>query len=629
MIRHSLFRSALRPAFGAALVLCLLPGTAFAQTEDDDEPESVSIPVVQAVPSGDSERLNDALGRLGRNPRDLIALIDAGNAALAMGDADAAIGFFQRADTLSPNNSRVKAGLAASHVRREDPFTAIPLFAEAEKIAPLDAAAQLDRGLAYDLVGDNETAQRYYRAVLAAGQNDEARRRLALSLAISGDRAGMDATLAPLLQRQDKAAWRTRAFALAILGKAEDAEAIAKQTLAPDLAVAMAAYLRYMPRLTAAQQAAAGNLGAFPRAADIGHDDPRVALHARPRTAVAAADKPLVPTGQPLGRPGTSDSSGSRDSGGRRGSRRGEKPATPAAPPPAAPPEVQPSRAVVADSGPPRVFATPAPAATPTPAAAPTPTPPPPAPRPAATLAAATPPPPAPSPVVTTPASTPPSPSPAATTAAAATPGFTALGTGTTTPAAGFDLSRASGTAPVAPIPAPVAATPSPTPAPTPPKRGTLAEVFADFEAPSREVAPAEGAVDLRTITPARPAPPPAPAARAGTGREPAVTRGGSAPAKPAPPSHPSRIWIQLATGRDKAALGFDWRRFTREDPEVFKGKRGFTSAFGQSNRLLVGPFESQAQANAYLAQLRKAGVTGAFVWTSPAGQVVDALSVR
>ncbi len=601
----------------------MLAQPAVAQIDDEDEPGSVSVPVVQALPNRDGERLNDALGRLGRNPRDLTALIDAGNAALAMGDADAAIGFFQRADTLSPGNSRVKAGLAAGHVRREDPFTAIPLFAEAEKLAPLDAAAQLDRGLAYDLVGDNETAQRYYRAVLAVGQNDEARRRLGLSQAISGDRAGMDITLAPLLQKQDKAGWRTRAFALAILGKPEEAEAIAKQTLTPDLAVAMAAYLRYMPRLTASQQAAAANLGAFPRAADIGHDDPRVALYARPRGTLASADKPLVPAGQPLGARPTETPAGTRPP------RRGSTPPAPAPKPTpkptpavaaAPPPEVQPSRAV-SDPGPTRVFATPA--ATPTASA---------------TLAAAAPPKPAPAPTATTvvtiaaatpaPAAAKPTPIPPI----APTPGFAALETGTTTPSASFDLARTTPPAPSAalPVAAPPAAVPpaSAASAAAPPKRGTLAEVFADFEAPSREAAPSAGAVDIRTITPAKPPAVPS-AVRTGTGREATPTRAGAAPAKPAPPSHPSRIWIQLATGRDKSALGFDWRRLIREDADVFKGKKGFTSAFGQSNRLLTGPFESQAQANAYLAQLRKAGVTGAFVWTSPAGQVVDTLSVR
>lgn len=139
---------------------------------------------------------------------------------------------------------------------------------------------------------------------------------------------------------------------------------------------------------------------------------------------------------------------------------------------------------------------------------------------------------------------------------------------------------------------------------------------------------PQDGAVDIRTIAPARPA---------ASTRTPAVTRGGTpvvkpgavTPPKPAVPSHPSRIWVQLATGRDKAALGFDWRKLTRDDPEVFKGRKPQVSAFGQSTRLLTGPFASQALATAFLAQLRKAGVSGAYVWTSPAGQVVDALTVK
>ena len=133
-------------ALSAAGIVAAIPTTALAQ--DDDEPDAVSIPVVQALPGGDSDRLNAALGRLGRNPRDFVALVDAGYAALGMGDSDAAIGFFLRAESLGPGNGRVKAGIASAYVRREDPFTAIPLYAEAEKLAPLEPRVQLDRALA-------------------------------------------------------------------------------------------------------------------------------------------------------------------------------------------------------------------------------------------------------------------------------------------------------------------------------------------------------------------------------------------------------------------------------------------------------------------------------------------------
>lgn len=637
-----------------AALFWAMGSTAPAAAQDDDGPDSVSIPVVQALPGGDSERLNEALGRLGRNPRDFTALVDAGYAALGMGDSDAAIGFFQRADMLGPGNARVKAGIACAHVRKEDPFTAIPLFADAEKIAPLEPRAQMDRALAYDMVGDNGTAQRLYTAVLAQGSNDEASRRMALSLAIAGDKAGMETALSPLLLKQDKTAWRTRAFSLAILGKAEEAEAIARSALSADQAVAMGAYLRYMPRLTAAQQAAAGNLGFFPRAADIGRDDPRVALYVRPRTALASADRQLVPAGQPLGRPAGSSRIRDRD-----GSRRRDP--VPAAV--RAPPAVTPSREVIA----PAVTARPAIAPTPTPkpvavaAVAPPPVPTPPAPSPARVFAqpAASVLAPVPSPVpalaaavqtpvaavaVAAPAPTP-TPIPASSSAPppAAAPGFASLESAGVRSGTPFDLARTSGAAPVvtappaaAPVvPTPVVTAPAPPPpptrAPTPPPvqaKGTLADLFADLATPSREAVPQDGAVDIRTIAPARPA---------ASTRTPAVTRGGTpavkpsaaTPPKPAVPSHPSRIWVQLATGRDKAALGFDWRKLLRDDPEVFKGRKPQVSAFGQSTRLLTGPFASQALATAFLAQLRKAGVSGAYVWTSPAGQVVDALTVK
>ncbi|MEZ0213149.1 MAG: SPOR domain-containing protein, partial [Xanthobacteraceae bacterium] len=144
--------------------------------------------------------------------------------------------------------------------------------------------------------------------------------------------------------------------------------------------------------------------------------------------------------------------------------------------------------------------------------------------------------------------------------------------------------------------------------------RPSLTDAFADLGRPDATVAVASGAVDVRRVTPVRLAP--------ATATKPAA----KAPAKPA---HPSRIWVQVATGRDKSALGFDWRRMIREDAAVFRGKSAYVSAWGQTNRLLTGPFETQAAANAYIAQLRRADVDGAFLWTSPAGQVVDALSVK
>lgn len=89
----------------------------------------------------------------------------------------------------------------------------------------------------------------------------------------------------------------------------------------------------------------------------------------------------------------------------------------------------------------------------------------------------------------------------------------------------------------------------------------------------------------------------------------------------------PSRVWVQVATGRDKSALAYDWRRLTRENTDVLGKRQAYVSAWGQTNRLLTGPFDSTKAANTFLSQLKKAGVSGGFIWTSPAGQVVDGLA--
>lgn len=572
---------------GWAALGALTPGVVLAQAG------SVSQPVVQQVPGADGMRLNAALARLGQNPRDIDALIDAGNAALAMGDVDAAVGFFRRAGQLSPTDGRIKAGLAGALVRNADPYTAIPLFAAAEEAGVKTAEMLADRGLAYDMVGDNTKAQGYYRESMALAMTDETVRRLALSQAISRDRRASETTLSTLLSRQDKAAWRTRAFALAILGQQEEAVSIARTTMPEELATAMAPYLRYMPLLTKAQQAAAANLGQFPRASEIGHDDPRMAAFAPAKPA------PVQVAQAPVAQPPTR---------GRRGSQQRTPPPQPTRvavtttrATPAAPPEPMPSRQVTASLAP-TIREQPAPAPRGTPPAQP----------PKVTVS------------TTTAATLAPPPRPVEEPTAPVQPPAKVV-----TPTPSFDLAQAAGTTRSAPAPipaAPVVATttaapppvlapasaPAPTPAPAPappPPRARLADAFAEFAAapPPRVVAPASGAVDIRRITPAR---------------DPAAV----AKAKPAPPAHPSRIWVQIGVGRDKNAMGFDWRRLSRTSPDLFRGRQPYVSDWGRTNRLLTGPFPSEAAADAFVAKLKKGKVDDAFVWTSPAGQVVDQL---
>src|SRR5690606_13201531 len=142
--------------------------------------------------------------------------------------------------------------------------------------------------------------------------------------------------------------WRTQTFVLAIAGDVDEAVKTANTLLPERLAESVAPYLRYMPRLTPAQQAAAVNLGTFPRASEIGRDDPRVAQYAPPAGAganVASRGGGLIPKGAPLGSPAARGSKGRESAADRPARGTARTPQQPAAPiSRAAPPEPQPAR---------------------------------------------------------------------------------------------------------------------------------------------------------------------------------------------------------------------------------------------------------------------------------------------
>lgn len=260
--------------------------------------DSTSREVVQPLPSPEVQRLNRALLELARQPRRVSALLEAADASLAVDDLDAAAGFYGQAADIEPDDPRVKLGLARVYLRSGMPLEAMPMLNSALTAGASPRDVLSDQALAFDLIGDQASAQAAYRRAIELNpQDDEARRRLALSHAISGNEAAFQETLAPLLGARDIAAFRARAFGLAIMGQQERAEGIVNQVMPRDLALRINPYLAYMPRLTATQQAAAANLGIFPRVADIGREDPRIARFARE----GAAGSRLEPSGEPFG----------------------------------------------------------------------------------------------------------------------------------------------------------------------------------------------------------------------------------------------------------------------------------------------------------------------------------------
>lgn len=470
--------SRLPAASALALSFALLPSAVAAQ-------DSVAQPVVQALPSPEVQRLNRALLALAKAPRDRDTLIEAGHAALGVDDLEAAIGFFGRASEVDSGHPAVAQGLGAVYLRSGRAGEALVQFDRALAAGVPEQAVATDRALTLDLVGEPIAAQEAYtRALQLDPANDEARRRLAISYAITGNRARFEETLRPLLDRRDMAAQRARAFGLAILGDADRATAIVEQVMPRDLATRLVPYLGYMRRLTKPQQAAAANLGIFPRAADIGRDDPRLARFA----IEERADSRLAPSGAPLGSPP----------------------------------------------------ATPAPSNAPTPARVATVTP--------VMVAAASPPP--------------------------------------------------------------------------PPVR--VADAFADLGAPLPDARAGADAVDISRIevrreVAAQPAPAPETAKPAAKPAEKPKKK------EPPKPVHPSRVWVQVATGKKISALAFDWKRISREGGAPLAKLKPATARWGQTNRLLVGPVATRDKAEALVRELKKKGLD-VFLYVSPEGEEVQPL---
>ncbi|WP_298674605.1 tetratricopeptide repeat protein, partial [uncultured Sphingomonas sp.] len=212
-------------------------------------------------PGSDADQLAAAMRTLGASPRDLNALIGAGELSLKLGDPSAAAALFKRAEDVDPMNGRVKAGMARILVQQERPGEALRYFDQAAGYGLDPRSFAGDRGLAYDLIGEQERAQRDYRLALKAGQQDEVQRRYALSLAISGQQDEALKQIEPLLRNGDRGAWRARAFILALGGDVSGAEKIATKMMPSGLAGGLAGFFQRLPTLAPVDKAFAVHFG--------------------------------------------------------------------------------------------------------------------------------------------------------------------------------------------------------------------------------------------------------------------------------------------------------------------------------------------------------------------------------
>ena len=537
--------------------------------------------IVQPLGDGASRELNRNLAALGQNPRSVEALTGAGAAALDMGDANAALNFFSRALDADPSSARAKAGMAQALVRQERASEALPLFTEAVRMGVPEAEIAADRGLAWDTLGYPARAQADYALALRREDDPEVRRRLALSLAITGQRAEALRIIDPQLRANDRAGWRTQAFILALTGDAAGAGRTARNMM-PGAADQLAPFLQRLASLSPSQKALAVHFGRFP-------SDGRAQNYAQADSVADPGALAMARGNMPMGQTRTRGRSISPlDFAAVRRRPDADQSAlsVQVRPAPTRSADASPRRQYSASSfldgastgagGPsPQRYASAQPGgsapAWPTPvlderqstypSRAPAPPPPP------VTMTR-------PGPNQYEPQNTPQS------------PGFTLVPQGRPLgrpaivqpqPQTSFDAVRSA------------------------------VDALKDEEA-SEGTAAAEAAAPPVRSQPVRSTP----------------VRQTQAPAtrRPTPAqANPSRAWVQVATGSNRAGLLFTYGQFRRRAGALLNSRAAYTGP----NRLLVGPFPNEAAASSFARQLSARGVPS-HSWTSGAGQRIDQL---
>ena len=598
---------------GAGIFCALaLSSGVFAQAVDESALEALdqATPAapIGSEPAGAAE-LRAAMRRISLNPSDADAMADAGNASLALGDANAALNFFTRANALRPGNSRIVSGLATATVRTENPFEALRLFDQAVRLGASERSIALDRALAFDLLGNFGRAQQDYKLARTASTSDDLIIRQSVSLSLAGQKEAADAMLVPLLQRNSASAWRARAFMLAARGELRESSRVAQGFMDASSALRMEGFFRLMPSLTPAQKAAAIHLGHFPTRQSVGRDSEQVRkiAAALPQVPVVSGDNRLIPSGAALGPKSTlaRDSKNAPKPDVKRDQKaqdRTEIQVAVANSPEAqklaktdtSRPSTTTARAKIEEKQPPRIASV-SNNALPVPETA----------RPLGRAA------------LTRPASTPtPTPLPAqakAIVAAEPQPNVPAI---TSAAKATADVS-----APISQAAAIASQTPETVPAASVGSRSfDLSAIVQATDIPESEQRPSQVAVDLKTLKPQ------APKATAESVKVAKVDPKIAAKAK-AERDHPARYWVQIATGNANA-LGFDYRKLIKTNSALLKGRSPYTSEWGRTDRLLVGPFPDLKAAKKWEGDYKKAG-GDAFMWKSQVGEVVNPLKTK
>ena len=546
-----------------------------------------------------TERPGDALSRnlrsLAANPKSVTALMGAGKAALDLGDAQAALTFFARAEEQLPRDGRIKMWIGSALVQLQQPHAALKFFRDAAELGVPDAeiaARPRASPTTSPAIRARRSATIGWR--FSAAATTRSTRRLALSLAISGEREPALRLLEDQLLVRDRAAERTRALVLALTGDTAGAARAAQAAMPGPQASAMAPVpgaaadpvarpSGRWPSISASSPATAAPPRRPPMRRTIsptrsptpaGPTRPRRSLARRSAAARAGLDRAAPPPrrggGSPRGPPSVASPTPSparparsqRSGGGNpawawsRGLDPSQRPAGARSRRPNAPTRRRPRNRSAARDGRRR-----------------------------------------------------PAKPPASRPSTSAQPEPAAGRRSSRVPAASRSPNRSRAEIQIA-----AAEPPAPPPqaeaVPAGSRLADLSAAIATIDDPAgagaRAVAAQAEAGGARAAAPAAAKPP---------AKKP----------KPAPPPSRAGSGSRSRAAPQKAALPREFARLKAKAPKVFGGRGAWTAPLNATNRLLVGPFASSKEAQAFVNQLKAADLSG-FAWTSAAGQKVEKL---
>ena len=262
----------------AALALALLPQPADARAKVRAKPADRSVMALKdparLVGLGQAMEARGSVTNafsfydraLELDPRFAPALRAGGDLALKRGDGPLAFGYFAAWASQVPNSADAFLGMGSALNLRQQPSEALPVLQRAQTLGAAHGAVAAQWGLAFDLLGRQQDAQIAYAEALQANPDDrQTVQRMALSLAISGDRAAA-LQLLTRYQGEGEAAdvRRTLAFVEALTGDMTAAAEIAGKSFPANEARTLTAVYGRLASFSAADRAAAVMLGRMP-----------------------------------------------------------------------------------------------------------------------------------------------------------------------------------------------------------------------------------------------------------------------------------------------------------------------------------------------------------------------------